>query len=266
VHLNPDRAVIGADGQGVAVVTVAIADAQGRTVPTAGNLVRFSLEGPGRIIGVGNGDPSCHEPDVYFSAPTLRAVAIDQWRWKAIDDPYVADRPEEAAAFDDSAWAPADASAEAGPLKTGGSGVFRAHFNVTADDLATSAVELRFGRIEGDGSVYLNGHRLGGTGNPRSATIFSVKDLLHPGENTVAVAIRTYAPTGGLAEGVALRFVQPAPPVAWSRSAFNGLAQVIVQSDRGVPGAIRLTAAADGLQSATLALTAQAVPLPPAVP
>ena len=266
VHLTPDRTVIGADGQDIAVVTVAVADNQGRTVPTAGNLIHFSLAGPGRIIGVGNGDPSCHEPDVYFSAPTLRTVAIDHWRWHAIEDPYVANLPEEGAAFDDSAWAPTDANAATGPLTVGASGVFRAHFDLAEADLAGPAVELRFGRIEGDGSVYINGHRLGGTGHPRSATIFSVKDLLHPGDNTVAVAIRTYAPTGGLAEGVALRLVQPAPPVAWSRSVFNGLAQVIVQSDRGAPGAIQLTADSEGLQPATLTLPAQATPLPPAMP
>jgi beta-galactosidase len=38
-------------------------DEKGRTVPTAGNMVRFSVTGPGKILGVGNGDSSCHEPD-----------------------------------------------------------------------------------------------------------------------------------------------------------------------------------------------------------
>ena len=38
-------------------------DAQGRTVPDACPSVRFSVSGPVRIIGVGNGDPSCHDPE-----------------------------------------------------------------------------------------------------------------------------------------------------------------------------------------------------------
>ena len=42
---------------------VAIKDAKGRVVPTADNLVEFSIEGPGKIIGTGNGNPSSHEPD-----------------------------------------------------------------------------------------------------------------------------------------------------------------------------------------------------------
>jgi len=38
-------------------------DSQGHVVPTASNKIRFRLIGPGKIIGVGNGDPSCREPD-----------------------------------------------------------------------------------------------------------------------------------------------------------------------------------------------------------
>jgi beta-galactosidase len=32
-------------------------------VPVADNLVRFTLIGNGKILGVGNGNPSCPEPD-----------------------------------------------------------------------------------------------------------------------------------------------------------------------------------------------------------
>jgi len=45
------------------VVTVEVVDTKGRLVPTAQNKIHFSIEGAGKIIGVGNGDPSCHEPD-----------------------------------------------------------------------------------------------------------------------------------------------------------------------------------------------------------
>ena len=40
---------------------------QGRPVPDAANKIHFELEGPGKILGVGNGDPSSHEPDVFLS-------------------------------------------------------------------------------------------------------------------------------------------------------------------------------------------------------
>ena len=63
IRLQADRSTLTADGQDVSVVAVSVTDAQGRPVPTADNLIRFTLEGPGKIIGVGNGDPSSHEPD-----------------------------------------------------------------------------------------------------------------------------------------------------------------------------------------------------------
>jgi beta-galactosidase len=58
-----DRGRIAADGQDVAVINVTVVDAQGRPAPTADNMVTFAVSGPGVVIGVGNGDPSCHEPD-----------------------------------------------------------------------------------------------------------------------------------------------------------------------------------------------------------
>jgi len=63
IVLRPDRARISAEGEDLSVVEVQIVDAQGRVVPTAMNEVTFSVTGPGKIIGVGNGDPSSHEPD-----------------------------------------------------------------------------------------------------------------------------------------------------------------------------------------------------------
>jgi beta-galactosidase len=58
-----DRNPILGDWQDVAVINVSIVDAQGRPVPTASNMVTFKVTGPGDVLGVGNGDPSCHEPD-----------------------------------------------------------------------------------------------------------------------------------------------------------------------------------------------------------
>jgi beta-galactosidase len=67
IELVPDRTSIGADGEDVSVITVSVHDTPGRLVPTATNMVQFAIEGPGKILGVGNGDPSCHEPDQYAS-------------------------------------------------------------------------------------------------------------------------------------------------------------------------------------------------------
>jgi beta-galactosidase len=67
VQLTPNRTMLAADGTDVALITVQVTDAQGRMVPTAGNAISFAITGPGKIIGVGNGDPSSHEPDQFIS-------------------------------------------------------------------------------------------------------------------------------------------------------------------------------------------------------
>jgi beta-galactosidase len=61
--LSSDVNTLKADGCDVSVIKVTIKDDKGRIVPTANNLVKFSIEGPGRIIGTGNGNPTSYEPD-----------------------------------------------------------------------------------------------------------------------------------------------------------------------------------------------------------
>ncbi len=63
VALNSDVTTLKADGCDVAVIRVAIKDDKGRVVPTADNLVKFEIQGPAKIIGTGNGNPTSHEPD-----------------------------------------------------------------------------------------------------------------------------------------------------------------------------------------------------------
>jgi len=63
VRVTTDRTKLTADGEDVTMVFVDVVDTVGRVVPTADNLVSFTLTGAGHIAGVGNGDPSCHEPD-----------------------------------------------------------------------------------------------------------------------------------------------------------------------------------------------------------
>ena len=55
--LKADRTTITADGQDLAVITIEIQDAKGRLVPNACPQLTFLLEGNGRILGAGNGDP-----------------------------------------------------------------------------------------------------------------------------------------------------------------------------------------------------------------
>ncbi len=63
LKLIADQRSLRADGEDTVAVNVAVVDARGRVVPVADNPIRFAVAGAGKILGVGNGDPSSHEPD-----------------------------------------------------------------------------------------------------------------------------------------------------------------------------------------------------------
>jgi beta-galactosidase len=263
IKLLPNRASINADGQDISIITVAVTDAEGRIVPTAENLIDFDLGGPGKIIGVGNGDPSCHEPDVYVPAQPSHTVALKDWRMKLADE--TRQQPGTAETFDDSQWEKADVSSDAGPLTPGHSAIYRTDFEAGADMLASPSTAVNFGTIDDDGWVYLNGHLVGESHDWTSHPSFELRKFLHEGKNTIAVAVHNGEGSGGVNKGVSLEIAdQPIQP-QWKRSVFNGLAQVIVQAGKE-PGTLALTARADGLSETPLNISAgAAVPLP-AVP
>ena len=63
IKLRPDRVTMNADGEDVILITAAFLDAKGRVVPYANGNVTFTANGAGVVVGVGNGDPSDHDPD-----------------------------------------------------------------------------------------------------------------------------------------------------------------------------------------------------------
>ena len=262
VQLTPDRATINADGEDCSVVTVAVTDAQGRVVPVADNLVHFQISGPGKIIGVGNGDPSCHEPDVYTVTNNSRSIALNDWRMKLV--PGTDNRPEIAPDFADADWSPVNVNAPQGQLQPDTSAVFRAHISLPADEL-TGAVVLHCGTIDDDGWVYVNGQFAGESHDWRDSPAFDVKEFMHAGDNVVAVVVRNNGGSGGLNKGTSLEVAGKSAALNWQRSVFNGLAQVIVQAGKDA-GEIRLTARSAGLAENTVVIHAVSHPLRPALP
>lgn len=63
IVLTPNKEVVKANGKDGIVVNVSFLDSEYKEVPDANNLIQFSISGDAKIIGVGNGDPSSHEPD-----------------------------------------------------------------------------------------------------------------------------------------------------------------------------------------------------------
>jgi len=270
VQLTPDRATINADGEDVSVFTVAVIDGQGRIVPTAGNKINFTLAGPGKILGVGNGDPSCHEPDTYVAQTPFTTIPVGDWRWKLAPVPAHGEpAPEYAAGVDDSAWnrikPKTDGDTGSMFLQEGQTAIYRAHVTVTAAELAGKGLQLVFGGIDDHGWVFVNNQFVGESTDWAAQPAYEVKPALHEGDNLIAVGVLNASGTGGLNPEVNLVLTGQPVKLAWSRSAFNGLAQIMVQSSKDA-GDVTLTATADGLQPATATVTTQPAPPPPSVP
>lgn len=65
VDLSVDRAVIKADGKDLAFITARILDDKTTIMPTANNVLQFTISGPGEIIATDNGDPTDMTPFVW---------------------------------------------------------------------------------------------------------------------------------------------------------------------------------------------------------
>ncbi|MCC8616505.1 beta-galactosidase GalB [Xanthomonas vesicatoria] len=58
MQLTPDRSRIDGDGRDLSFVTVRLLDRDGRPAPTAGDRLRFRIDGPGELVATDNGDPT----------------------------------------------------------------------------------------------------------------------------------------------------------------------------------------------------------------
>ncbi len=270
IQLSPHRARIKADGEDLSVITVQVNDAQGRMVPTAGNPISFAIAGPGKIIGVGNGDPSSHEPDQYLES--VSSLPLNDWRMKPVDS--LTNLAEVAFDFDDSSWRMAFG------VRGDGDGwrdntnqpsqitVYRCSFELPPNaSNATFALALR--SLGEKQSVYLNGQPVAENVSRENATreISLSAAALRPGKNLITI-VATPAPRGrgnrGGYPGSPGLVRMTVPPAPWQRSLFSGLAQIIVQST-GQPGEITLTAKSPGVTDGVLKLQAGQVPLRAAI-
>lgn len=68
--LSADRTSIDADGKDLSFITVDVLDENGVIVPRESDQLTFDIEGPGKIVGMANGDPTNHES---FKGNTHRA-------------------------------------------------------------------------------------------------------------------------------------------------------------------------------------------------
>ena len=65
IVIQPSKQKLKGDGEDAMVFNILVVDREGREVPDAQNLLHFYVSEGAKIIGIGNGNPSSHEPDQY---------------------------------------------------------------------------------------------------------------------------------------------------------------------------------------------------------
>lgn len=248
VALDPHKSVLKGDYEDVAVVTVKIVDHKGRVVPDANHQVYFEITGPAEIIGVGNGNPTSHEPCRFFD--DVRTIAFSQWQQKLATGINIADavRPE----YDATDWDVAFPGGGLAPGSTSQQTLYRASFNITEADLKGN-LNWMFRSIGKNQTVYVNGHLMGDNldNSSRDFVFLLTDEVIRPGENIVTIVAEPFVKirpwdTVNTNPG-AVQVIQP--HAQWQRKTFNGLAQVIIQTTGG-QGDIILTASSPQLNPA----------------
>lgn len=244
IELLADRLELTADGADALPITVSVTDTQGRVVPGSANKVRFRVEGPGKLIGVGNGDPSSHEPDQFWAES--KALEVGGWRRKSLASGETAESILRSKP-DFSTWTPDDLQAN----QLNQQGAAAAFWTTFEAGIPNEWLTLSIGPIDDKGEIYLNGVLIGRTATWNATHTFELSGQLKTGRNELLVIARNEGGNGGFTNGATLAGRSSEPE--WSRSVFHGFAQVIVQS-RETEGAVTLIAEADGLAPARIRL------------
>jgi beta-galactosidase len=251
----------------VSVITVQVQDIQGRVVPTSQNEVIFSLQGPGRIIGVGNGDPSSHEAERFIEQITQ--VNIDKLKVKAL--PLAERYAEITPNYDDADWKwliNGKGEYSAPIIDSTSVIVIRGEFLLPALSQQT-AVSLWPKSLGEEQTIYVNGQCITGKIRRRDAVqeYSLAPSILHVGENIFALVgkplMKRFQYDNLNTDPGIIQTTRPADQ--WRRKVFNGLAQVIVQSTK-TPGMIVVQATGEGLKPASVRIQSQQSILRPSIP
>lgn len=248
IKLVAQKPSICSDGKDLSIITVSVVDNKGREVPDASNKIEFEIEGPGNIIGVGNGDPTCLEADKYTDTYSLLKPA--NMKMKPVEG--LDNRPEVTFEFNDSDWK----SAFSEKLKDAKAIVYRSTFDLP-EDFSKGKVMFYLRTIGQKQLVFLNGKQVGEEMNQNTDQYAFLPDiaLLKPGKNELTFVATPYFLEKPWSEPNtdpgSIQLIMPSP--RWNRSLFSGKAQVIIQAGKEA-GEIKLTAKSEGLTPSILVI------------
>jgi beta-galactosidase len=264
IRLTADKKSMNANKEDVAMITVDAWDKNNLHVPDAVNEITFSVSGPGKIIGVGNGDPASLEADKFLE--TIKVVPVEELKEKYADNTNAGD--ETASGYNDEQWQPAfkeDRTKNFGEKVK--AVIYRGNFNLPAIK-SNDAVSFFYNSIGKEQSVYINGKLVAANlpQNEKGNTFILDAALLQQGKNTIAIIttpLLKKQPWDNVNTNPGL-FQIVTPAANYKRKLFSGLAQVIIQAT-GQAGDIIVRATANGLLQGEIKIPSLKTTLRPSI-
>jgi beta-galactosidase len=247
---NPENIKLSLDKENlsnsnVVVVTAEVTDEKGLHMPTANDEITFSIKG-GKILGVGNGNPTSLESDKFIDSINL--VAINNFKEKKLVSTDLPDKIQDESNAD---WN--EAFKDRDYKKQAPTYVYKGDFELK-NNSDTKNVTFFYKKIGKETVIFVNGNKIEPSTEDSQKYILN-NAILKEGKNTIYIAT---TPLQKIKDwdimntdpGI-IQVVTPAE--SWKRKLFNGYAQIIIQKDENAKE-VSLTASAKGLQSGNLVL------------
>ena len=227
----------------ISVITVEVLDKKGLHIPTANDEITFAIKG-GKILGVGNGDPTSLEKDQFIDDITLVPITNFEERKQA----YV-DNANQSALDESNAWK--EAFKDRDYKNQASAYIYRGKFELK-NNLQSNSVDFFYKKIGVNESVFVNGNLV--TANADDPQKYHLnKSVLKEGSNIITIRASPLQKVKdwdvmNTDPGI-IRVITPSEP--WKRKLFNGYAQIIVQKNESGSEVV-LSASAKGLKPTVL--------------
>ena len=227
----------------VSVISVEVTDKKGLHVPTANDEISFSIKG-GKILGVGNGDPTSLESDQFIDDISFSAITNFMERKGESSS-----LPKQMTNYDESKWT--EAFKERDYKKQAPSYIYKGEFELK-NNASLNVVSFFYKKIGVEAVVFVNGKKVEPSSEDPQKYILNTA-ILKEGKNTIHIATTPLQKVKdwdvmNTDPGI-IQVIMPAP--SWKRKLFNGYAQIIIQKDENVKEVV-LTASAKDLRAGSL--------------
>lgn len=245
VKLTPHKKTL-TDSNDLAIVTVEVTDKNGLHVATADNDITFSIKGGGKIIGVGNGNPTSLEKDKFLDVISL--INIEGLQEQGLSSEEL---PNLLVSYPDSNWK--EAFKDRNYKNQSPSYVYKGNFELIGD-LDKDKITFFYKKIGTQAVVFVNGNKVTASAEDPLKFVLTAS-VLKKGTNTMhIVATPVYKKHDWDVVNTNPGVIQVITPAEdWHRKLFNGYAQLIVQAD-GSGDEIILTAKSENLKSTEIVI------------